>query len=123
MGGDGRQLRVDLPVGENSPMALASLENRGQGWGRSAILSSWVALNDPLPGTSCSREGDSTMADTPAVPFASTPLHIATLLLILPFLLLLGAALPPRGDPGRSLRRPGEGRRGWLPGRGDMAAQ
>ena len=122
MSGYGSQLWVDLPVGENSPMALASLEDRGQGWGRGAILGSWIALNNALPCTPCSGECDPTMADTPAVAFASTPFHITTLLLLLTLLLLFGA-LPPRGDSGRCLWRTGEGRGVWVPGRGDMAAK
>ena len=114
VGGNGSQLRVDLPVGENSPMPLPSLENGGQGWGRGSILGPRVALDDALSGAACSGECDSTMADAPAVAFASAPLHLATLLLLLPLLLLLGA-LPPGGDPGRSLRRTREGRRVWVP--------
>ena len=115
MSGYGCQLRVDLTMGENPTMALAPLEYRGQGWlGRGAILGPGVALNDALPSAACSGECDSTMADAPAMPLASTSFHLSSLLLLLPLLLLLGTALPPRGNSGRRLRRTREGRRVWV---------
>ena len=68
MGGNGSQRWVDLLVGENSLMVLASLENRRQGWGRGASLSPRVALYDAaFSGIACSGECDPTMADTPDV--------------------------------------------------------
>jgi len=52
MGGDGRQLWIDLPMREDPPVPLPTFEDgrQGRGW-RCSLLSPWVALNDAFPST------------------------------------------------------------------------